>query len=217
MDLDTLEGHTITDPDELEGIAARLEAEAPAPPAKRKPGRPPKAKPAGEAQAAIEAPLDAPMPPRSKDTREAVKSAPSPSQAWKLDGELIGFGVAAVFGVIATVTTHQHWLRTPAQCAPIAEPLQRMYSKLPAAKRKQITQMLDPGILLAGIYQVAGPSIEEELRLAQMRQQGQVSSGRPPVLPPQPGNPPAAPPASSGAPEDPGKISSLQGHFGGIN
>lgn len=179
---------------------------------KRKRGRPRKQaqQAAGDPQTDVEAPLDAPMPPKAEDQKQEPKSAPSPSQAWKLDAEMIGFGVAAVFGVIATMTQHQHWLRTPEQCAPISEPLQRMYSRLPAARRKAVLHYLDPGVLLAGIYQVAGPSIAVEMELAQARRRGSI-------LPPtRGGRQPAAgaPPPPAPAPADPGKVPSLEGVFG---
>lgn len=182
----------------------------PAPAKKR--GRPRK-QAAGATDAPIEPPLDAPMPPRVEDAKETVKSAPSPSQAWKLDAEMIGYGVAAVFGVIATATQHAHWMRTPEQCAPISEPLQRIYSRMPAAKRKQVLQYLDPGVLLAGIYQVAGPSLAVEMQLAEAKRQGRVIP-TPRKGGPQPATPPSAPPA---APADPGKISDPTGIFGGLN
>jgi hypothetical protein len=150
------------------------------------------------------------MPPRAEDDKE-VKSSPSPSQAFKLDAEMISYGVAAVFGVIATATQHEHWLRTPGQCAPISDPLQRMYSRLPAAKRKEILKVMDPAVLMAGIYQVAGPSVVEEMRLVQARRQGVI-------LPPRARDTGTAPPGSvepATAPADPGKVIDLTGVFMG--
>lgn len=185
------------------------------PPAKKR-GRPRKIA-ASAPEEPVEAPLDAPMPPRAEDAKETVKSAPSPSQAWKLDAEMIGYGVAALFGVVATATQHSHWLRTPEQCAPISEPLQRMYSRMPAAKRKQVLQYLDPGVLIAGIYQVAGPSIAVEMQLAEAKRQGRVIPTPPRKGGTQPGQPAPSAPAPA-APEDPGKIGDLTGVFvGGVN
>jgi hypothetical protein len=123
---------------------------------------------------------------------------------------MIGFGVAAVFGVIATTTQHAHWLRTPEQCAPISEPLQRIYSRLPAAKRKAVLHYLDPGVLVAGIYQVAGPSIAVELQLSQARRQGVIAPSTRGSRTPAAG----APPPTAPAPADPGKVASLDGVFG---
>jgi len=189
--------------------------------ARRKRGRPRKqvaeAIAAGPEEAP-EPPLDVPMPPRSEDTKEPPKSAPSPSQAWKLDAEVIGLAVAGVFGCIAVTTRHDHWHRTPEQCKPISDPLQRLYAKLPAAKRKKLLDILDPGVLLTGIYQVAGPSIAVEMELAQARRQGLIlqapARGARPTAP---GAAPSPPPAPS-EPADPGKIGDLTGVFvGAVN
>ena len=203
-----------TDPDIPVEAAAALDVTAAAEPEpqpeKRKRGRPRKMA-AGQPEPPVEPPLDAPMPPRSEEAKTDVKSAPTPSQAWKLDGDTIGYGVCAVFGAIATATQHNHWLRDLEQVRPISDPLQRMFAKMPAAKRKQVMQILDPGILIAGIYQVAGPSIAAEIELAQGRQQGRIVSHRP--APSGASSPPA--PSTSAAPEDPGKLASLQGQFVG--
>lgn len=182
---------------------------------KRKRGRPRKQAPdATAAPDEIAAPLDAPMPPRESDEQKP-KSAPSPSQAWKLDREIIGLGVSAVFGCIAAATMHEHWNRTPEQCKPISDPLQRLFDKMPATKRKKMLEFLDPGVLLAGIYQVAGPSITEEVRLAQARRQGLIlpAPARGKASPPAPR---PAEPAPPGEGSDPGKIADATGIFGAV-
>lgn len=183
------------------------------PPAAPAPSKPKRQRPRKQAaqppQEPAEPPLDVPLPPRAGEEEKPVKSAPSASQAWKLDAEMIGYGVAALFGVIATATGHTHWLRTPEQCAPISEPLQRLYSRLPAAKRKQVLAYLDPGVLLAGVYQVAGPSLAVEMQLAEAKRQGRV------VAPRSGGQQPAAGPPSPAPPADPGKIADPTGIFGG--
>jgi hypothetical protein len=198
-----------------EQVAAFAGEPVHAPPRKRARPRKDAITPAAAAPAETPGiPTDEPIPPREEPEKPATKRekgepgfAPPPAQAYRIDCEMIGFGCAAVFGVIATVTRHDHWLRTPDQCRPISEPVARMIARMPAKQRKALTQTMDPAILLAGVYQVAGPSIEEEARLLQMRRAGLVAparaAGSDPVAPHPPGVSPGG--------DDPGKISLLQG------
>src|SRR5438876_716745 len=102
----------------MEAPVEALEVPAEPAPEPKKRGRP-KKQVAEEGSHSCEVPGDAPMP--AREGEKEVKSAPSPSQAFKIDAEVIGFGVSAIFGVIATASRHDHWLRTPEQCKPISE------------------------------------------------------------------------------------------------
>ena len=130
---------------------------------------------------------------------KASKSLPA-----GLDNDTVALGVVAVFGVIATVTGHMHWMRTEAQCAPITDPLCRMIARLPAATKKRVLEQMDPALLVAGIYQVAGPSVAVEVQMAQDKKSGRIVRRAVPT--------PAAEPVPVPVPEmDPAKICDLTG------
>ncbi len=128
----------------------------------------------GGERAALDAPVSGGVdcaPPIAVDINSPVPRKRA-SKAPAIDEETVGWGVCALFGTVAFVTGHGHWVRTPAQASPITEPLCRLLERLPAAQKKAILEMVDPVALTVGLCQVAGPSVTEEVALARWKASG---------------------------------------------
>jgi hypothetical protein len=80
-------------------------------------------------------------------------------------GALIDTTIVGLFGLVATATAHEHWLKERDDVIPITEPLKAWVDQLPAKTLKKLEANLAPTLFVVGLATVIGPDAIAEVRL----------------------------------------------------
>jgi len=104
--------------------------------------------------------------------------------------------VVGLFGLVATATAHEHWLKEQGDVLPITGPLKAMVEQLPPKTLKKLEKNLAPTLVVVGIAVVVGPDAVAEMRLRAEDKRDRTAVSPPPPgpragqrLPAQPGVP----------------------------
>lgn len=85
-----------------------------------------------------------------------------------------------IFGLIATATKHEHWMKTPEEVEPIVGPFCRMIESLPKSALKSIEKNWNPIALAGGIAFTVVPDTVHEVQLRRLEREdlGEEKSDR---------------------------------------
>lgn len=84
---------------------------------------------------------------------------------------LVDTMVVGLFGLVATATQHEHWLKEKVDVIAITQPLNAWIDQLPAKTLKKLEANLAPTLFVVGVATVVGPDavLEARIRYAQKR------------------------------------------------
>ena len=78
---------------------------------------------------------------------------------------LVDTMVVGLFGLVATATQHEHWLKEKVDVIAITQPLNAWIDQLPAKTLKKLEAKLAPTLFVVGVATVVGPDAVLEARI----------------------------------------------------
>ena len=80
-------------------------------------------------------------------------------------GALVDTFTVGLFGLVATATGHEHWLKEREDVIPITDPLKAWIDTLPSKTLKKLESKLAPTLFVVGLATVVGPDAIAEVKL----------------------------------------------------
>jgi hypothetical protein len=80
-------------------------------------------------------------------------------------GVLVDTVTVGLFGLVATATGHEHWLKEREHVLPITGPLKAWIDQLPSKTLKRVEEKLAPTLFVVGLVTVIGPDVVLEVKL----------------------------------------------------
>src|SRR5689334_4627226 len=116
---------------------------------------------------------------RPRKDRELVREVPGPTLT-EPEGKnrskspdfkvLIDTTIVGLFGLVATATAHEHWLKERDDVLPITGPLKAWVEQLPPKTLKAMEKRMAPTLFVIGCAVVVGPDVVMEMRTRKREQ-----------------------------------------------